>query len=230
MCEFVWIRSSAWFLTQLPASGGSWNLGGILNFLSMCSRYYTDAIPPPLQSRMGGGPYFLSKTSDSHLVLEECVCVCGGGWMRRIIVAETNVGVDQGRQLYCLIHPAVWCRERWPGWAVVVVPGWSWGLECFCFSFSQILLALFSTAAFSCYTRNQELWLPWDGNPLKTWTYCGLFRNICWRCSFMTTIRFLEKRRNNTNERGEINEEKLEIAGMWHKRGLCCQKRLQSWD
>lgn len=158
------------------------------------------------------------------------VCVCVGGWMRRIIVAETNVGVDQGRQLYCLIHPAVWCRERWPGWAVVVVPGWSWGLECFCFSFSQILLALFSTAAFSCYTRNQELWLPWDGNPLKTWTYCGLFRNICWRCSFMTTIRFLEKRRNNTNERGEINEEKLEIAGMWHKRGLCCQKRLQSWD
>lgn len=158
------------------------------------------------------------------------VCVWGGGWMRRIIVAETNVGVDQGRQLYCLIHPAVWCRERWPGWAVVVVPGWSWGLECFCFSFSQILLALFSTAAFSCYTRNQELWLPWDGNPLKTWTYCGLFRNICWRCSFMTTIRFLEKRRNNTNERGEINEEKLEIAGMWHKRGLCCQKRLQSWD
>lgn len=159
------------------------------------------------------------------------VCVCGGGgWMRRIIVAETNVGVDQGRQLYCLIHPAVWCRERWPGWAVVVVPGWSWGLECFCFSFSQILLALFSTAAFSCYTRNQELWLPWDGNPLKTWTYCGLFRNICWRCSFMTTIRFLEKRRNNTNDRGEINEEKLEIAGMWHKRGLCCQKRLQSWD
>lgn len=158
-----------------------------------------------------------------------CVCVWGG-WMRRIIVAETNVGVDQGRQLYCLIHPAVWCRERWPGWAVVVVPGWSWGLECFCFSFSQILLALFSTAAFSCYTRNQELWLPWDGNPLKTWTYCGLFRNICWRCSFMTTIRFLEKRRNNTNERGEINEEKLEIAGMWHKRGLCCQKRLQSWD
>lgn len=156
--------------------------------------------------------------------------VCVGGWMRRIIVAETNVGVDQGRQLYCLIHPAVWCRERWPGWAVVVVPGWSWGLECFCFSFSQILLALFSTAAFSCYTRNQELWLPWDGNPLKTWTYCGLFRNICWRCSFMTTIRFLEKRRNNTNERGEINEEKLEIAGMWHKRGLCCQKRLQSWD
>lgn len=158
------------------------------------------------------------------------VCVWGGGWMRRIIVAETNVGVDQGRQLYCLIHPAVWCRERWPGWAVVVVPGWSWGLECFCFSFSQILLALFSTAAFSCYTRNQELWLPWDGNPLKTWTYCGLFRNICWRCSFMTTTRFLEKRRNNTNERGEINEEKLEIAGMWHKRGLCCQKRLQSWD
>lgn len=158
------------------------------------------------------------------------VCGGGGGWMRRIIVAETNVGVDQGRQLYCLIHPAVWCRERWPGWAVVVVPGWSWGLECFCFSFSQILLALFSTAAFSCYTRNQELWLPWDGNPLKTWTYCGLFRNICWRCSFMTTIRFLEKRRNNTNERGEINEEKLEIAGMWHKRGLCCQKRLQSWD
>lgn len=157
------------------------------------------------------------------------VCVWGG-WMRRIIVAETNVGVDQGRQLYCLIHPAVWCRERWPGWAVVVVPGWSWGLECFCFSFSQILLALFSTAAFSCYTRNQELWLPWDGNPLKTWTYCGLFRNICWRCSFMTTTRFLEKRRNNTNERGEINEEKLEIAGMWHKRGLCCQKRLQSWD
>lgn len=154
----------------------------------------------------------------------------GGRWMRRIIVAETNVGVDQGRQLYCLIHPAVWCRERWPGWAVVVVPGWSWGLECFCFSFSQILLALFSTAAFSCYTRNQELWLPWDGNPLKTWTYCGLFRNICWRCSFMTTIRFLEKRRNNTNERGEINEGKLEIAGMWHKRGLCCQKRLQSWD
>lgn len=158
------------------------------------------------------------------------VCVGGGGWMRRIIVAETNVGVDQGRQLYCLIHPAVWCRERWPGWAVVVVPGWSWGLECFCFSFSQILLALFSTAAFSCYTRNQELWLPWDGNPLKTWTYCGLFRNICWRCSFMTTTRFLEKRRNNTNERGEINEEKLEIAGMWHKRGLCWQKRLQSWD
>lgn len=156
--------------------------------------------------------------------------VWGGRWMRRIIVAETNVGVDQGRQLYCLIHPAVWCRERWPGWAVVVVPGWSWGLECFCFSFSQILLALFSTAAFSCYTRNQELWLPWDGNPLKTWTYCGLFRNICWRCSFMTTIRFLEKRRNNTNERGEINEGKLEIAGMWHKRGLCCQKRLQSWD
>lgn len=153
-----------------------------------------------------------------------------GGWMRRIIVAETNVGVDQGRQLYCLIHPAVWCRERWPGWAVVVVPGWSWGLECFCFSFSQILLALFSTAAFSCYTRNQELWLPWDGNPLKTWTYCGFFRNICWRFSFMTTIRLLEKRRNNTNERGEINEGKLEIAGMWHKRGLCCQKRLQSWD
>lgn len=173
-------------------------------------------------------------SSPKHLILIWCwrsVCVCwGGGWMRRIIVAETNVGVDQGRQLYCLIHPAVWCRERWPGWAVVVVPGWSWGLECFCFSFSQILLALFSTAAFSCYTRNQELWLPWDGNPLKTWTYCGLFRNICWRCSFMTTIRFLEKRRNNTNERGEINEEKLEIAGMWHKRGLCWQKRLQSWD
>lgn len=171
-------------------------------------------------------------SSPKHLILIWCwrsVCV-GGGWMRRIIVAETNVGVDQGRQLYCLIHPAVWCRERWPGWAVVVVPGWSWGLECFCFSFSQILLALFSTAAFSCYTRNQELWLPWDGNPLKTWTYCGLFRNICWRCSFMTTIRFLEKRRNNTNERGEINEEKLEIAGMWHKRGLCCQKKLQSWD
>lgn len=128
----------------------------------MCARYYTDAIPPPLQSRMGGGPYFPSKTSDSHLVLEECGG-SGGVWMRRIIVAETNVGVDQGRQLYCLIHPAVWRRERWPGRAVVVVPGWSWGLECFCFSFSQIILALFSTAAFSCYTRNQELWLPWDG-------------------------------------------------------------------
>lgn len=173
-------------------------------------------------------------SSPKHLILIWCWrSVCGGGerWMRRIIVAETNVGVDQGRQLYCLIHPAVWCRERWPGWAVVVVPGWSWGLECFCFSFSQILLALFSTAAFSCYTRNQELWLPLDGNPLKTLTYCGLFRNICWRCSFMTTIRFLEKRRNNTNEQGEINEGKLEIAGMWHKRGgLCCQKRLQSWD
>lgn len=30
--------------------------------------HYTDAIPPPQQSRMGGGPSFLCTTSDSHLL------------------------------------------------------------------------------------------------------------------------------------------------------------------
>ncbi len=39
----------------------------MLNFLSVCA-LYTDAIPPPQQSRMGGGLSFLYKTSDSHLL------------------------------------------------------------------------------------------------------------------------------------------------------------------
>lgn len=50
------------------------------------------------------------------------------GWMRRlflrrVIVAETNCGVDQGRQLCCWIHPAVGRQDlSRKGWCVL----WLW--------------------------------------------------------------------------------------------------------
>jgi len=124
-------------LCQIPASaaGQWWKLGGMLNFLSMCAED-TDAIPPPQRSRMGGGPTFLFKTSDSHLVQRNREKKTNEkDFLRRLTVAETNWGVDQGRQLYCLIHPAVWWRGSGTqkGWVVVVVPRRRWNLEPFCF-------------------------------------------------------------------------------------------------
>lgn len=69
----LWNRPTAWFTLMeshcqfcatASAAGQWWKLGGMLNFLSLCA----NAVPPPQQSRMGGGPSFLCKTSDSHLL------------------------------------------------------------------------------------------------------------------------------------------------------------------
>lgn len=123
---------------QLPVMEVWWNVKLPVN---VCARY-TDAVPPPQQSRMGGGPSFLCKTSDSSLLQRErererrVKRWIRRVFLRRVTVAETKCGGDWGRQLYCSGLPAVWwmrvCGQRkLAERGVVVVPRWSWNFEYF---------------------------------------------------------------------------------------------------
>lgn len=154
MRRLLWIRPRAlvyhnekespdFCLSYRPVMEVGWNVKLPVDVCAIRRCYPTS---PAEQD--GRGPSFLRKTSDSHLAQQGRERWMRRLYLRRVIAAETNCGVDQGGQLYCLIHPAVWWSWSVAGgklakWAAVVVPRWSWNLGVFSAldSFTQILSA-----------------------------------------------------------------------------------------